>query len=91
MTPRLGVVGARGKRHDGLLEPPRGHRPTIADGWVDTGDVVRVYAAGRVHIIDRTKDIINSGGENVSSVEVEMRSRPRLVSLRSRWSRCRMR
>ena len=36
-----------------------------------TGDVVRVDGAGRVHIIDRLKDIINRGGENVSSVEVE--------------------
>ena len=44
---------------------------TIVDGWLHTGDVVRVDAAGRVHIIDRLKDIINRGGENVSSVEVE--------------------
>ncbi|OOK84492.1 AMP-binding enzyme family protein [Mycobacterium kansasii] len=36
-----------------------------------TGDVVRVDDAGRVHIVDRLKDIINRGGENVSSVEVE--------------------
>lgn len=36
-----------------------------------TGDVVRVDGAGRVHIIDRLKDIINRGGENISSVEVE--------------------
>jgi len=44
---------------------------TIVDGWLHTGDVVRVDDAGRVHIIDRLKDIINRGGENVSSVEVE--------------------
>jgi len=44
---------------------------TFADGWLHTGDVVRVDDAGRVHIIDRLKDIINRGGENVSSVEVE--------------------
>jgi acyl-CoA synthetase (AMP-forming)/AMP-acid ligase II len=43
----------------------------IVDGWLHTGDVVRVDDAGRVHIIDRLKDIINRGGENVSSVEVE--------------------
>lgn len=43
----------------------------IVGGWLHTGDVVRVDEAGRVHIIDRTKDIINRGGENVSSVEVE--------------------
>jgi acyl-CoA synthetase (AMP-forming)/AMP-acid ligase II len=44
---------------------------TFVDGWLHTGDVVRVDDAGRVHIIDRLKDIINRGGENVSSVEVE--------------------
>ncbi|MFF8567361.1 class I adenylate-forming enzyme family protein [Streptomyces albidoflavus] len=42
-----------------------------ADGWLNTGDVVRVDEAGRVHIVDRLKDIINRGGENISSVEVE--------------------
>jgi long-chain acyl-CoA synthetase len=52
------------------------HRPeataaTIIDGWLRTGDVVRLDEAGRVHIIDRVKDIINRGGENVSSVEIE--------------------
>ena len=44
---------------------------TFADGWLHTGDVVRVDDAGRVHIVDRLKDIINRGGENISSVEVE--------------------
>ncbi|ALG86737.1 acyl-CoA dehydrogenase [Gordonia phthalatica] len=44
---------------------------TIIDGWLHTGDVVRVDAAGRIRIVDRTKDIINRGGENVSSIEVE--------------------
>jgi acyl-CoA synthetase (AMP-forming)/AMP-acid ligase II len=44
---------------------------TIVDGWLHTGDVVRVDDAGRVHIVDRLKDIINRGGENISSVEVE--------------------
>ncbi|WP_026919305.1 class I adenylate-forming enzyme family protein [Gordonia shandongensis] len=42
-----------------------------ADGWLHTGDVVTVDDAGRVVIVDRIKDIINRGGENVSSIEVE--------------------
>ena len=50
---------------------PEATAQTITDGWLHTGDVIRVDDAGRVHIIDRTKDIINRGGENVSSVEVE--------------------
>ena len=44
---------------------------TIVDGWLHTGDIVRVDDAGRVHIVDRIKDIIIRGGENVSSIEVE--------------------
>lgn len=43
----------------------------IVDGWLHTGDVVRADEEGRVYIVDRIKDIINRGGENISSVEVE--------------------
>jgi acyl-CoA synthetase (AMP-forming)/AMP-acid ligase II len=42
-----------------------------ADGWLHTGDVARIDADGIVSIVDRTKDIIVSGGENVASREVE--------------------
>jgi len=42
-----------------------------ADGWLHTGDVARIDADGVVSIVDRTKDIIVSGGENVASREVE--------------------
>jgi acyl-CoA synthetase (AMP-forming)/AMP-acid ligase II len=55
----------------GYWNRPEATAETITDGWLHTGDVVRVDDAGRVHIIDRTKDIINRGGENISSVEVE--------------------
>ncbi|WP_197498959.1 class I adenylate-forming enzyme family protein [Mycobacterium sp. E3298] len=55
----------------GYWNRPEATAATIADGWLHTGDVVRVDEAGRVHIVDRLKDIINRGGENVSSVEVE--------------------
>jgi acyl-CoA synthetase (AMP-forming)/AMP-acid ligase II len=55
----------------GYWNRPEATRATIVDGWLHTGDVVRIDDAGRVHIIDRIKDIINRGGENVSSVEVE--------------------
>jgi acyl-CoA synthetase (AMP-forming)/AMP-acid ligase II len=50
---------------------PEASSATFAGGWLHTGDVVRVDDAGRVYIIDRLKDIINRGGENVASVEVE--------------------
>jgi acyl-CoA synthetase (AMP-forming)/AMP-acid ligase II len=44
--------------------------PDVA-GWLRTGDVGRVDADGRLWVVDRRKDIIITGGENVSSREVE--------------------
>lgn len=41
------------------------------DGWLHTGDVGRIDDAGRLIVFDRLKDIIITGGENVSSREVE--------------------
>ena len=42
-----------------------------ADGWLRTGDVGRVDAAGYVQVLDRLKDMIIRGGENIYSLEVE--------------------
>jgi acyl-CoA synthetase (AMP-forming)/AMP-acid ligase II len=41
------------------------------DGWLRSGDIARIDEQGLVHIVDRAKDMINRGGENVYSVEVE--------------------
>jgi acyl-CoA synthetase (AMP-forming)/AMP-acid ligase II len=41
------------------------------DGWFRTGDIGRIDAAGRLIIVDRARDVIITGGENVSSREVE--------------------
>lgn len=41
------------------------------DGWFDTGDVATVDANGYMAITDRTKDVIKSGGEWISSIEIE--------------------
>ncbi len=43
----------------------------LADGWFRTGDLAVMHADGYMEIKDRAKDIIISGGENVSSLEVE--------------------
>jgi fatty-acyl-CoA synthase len=43
----------------------------FADGWFHTGDLAVMHADGYVEIKDRSKDIIISGGENISSIEVE--------------------
>jgi acyl-CoA synthetase (AMP-forming)/AMP-acid ligase II len=43
----------------------------FADGWLRTGDIGRIDDAGRLYLVDRAKDMINRGGENVYSVEVE--------------------
>ena len=41
------------------------------DGWFDTGDVAIIHPDGSVQLTDRTKDVIKSGGEWISSVELE--------------------
>jgi acyl-CoA synthetase (AMP-forming)/AMP-acid ligase II len=47
------------------------HEAPISDGWLQTGDVARLYADGTVEIVDRSKDVIKSGGEWISSASVE--------------------
>jgi fatty-acyl-CoA synthase len=41
------------------------------DGWMKTGDVAAIDAFGSVRLVDRTKDLVKSGGEWISSVELE--------------------
>lgn len=50
---------------------PRGHSSFTADGWLKTGDVAAVSPDGYIRLVDRTKDLIKSGGEWISSVELE--------------------
>jgi len=70
--PTLGELVARGANvTSSYWQRPETTAETIIDGWLHTGDIVRVDGAGRVHIVDRTKDIIIRGGENISSIEVE--------------------
>ena len=67
-----GEVLARGNMVlEGYWEQPEATADAIVDGWFHTGDGGDVDADGYVTIADRKKDVIISGGENVSSIEVE--------------------
>jgi fatty-acyl-CoA synthase len=48
-----------------------GRDSLTADGWFETGDVATIDEHGYMHITDRTKDVIKSGGEWISSIELE--------------------
>jgi long-chain acyl-CoA synthetase len=55
----------------GYWNKPEATAATFVDGWLRTGDLARVSPEGFTYIVDRAKDMINRGGENVYSVEVE--------------------
>ena len=55
----------------GYWNKPEATAATFADGWLHTGDLARVSPEGFTYIVDRAKDMINRGGENVYCVEVE--------------------
>jgi acyl-CoA synthetase (AMP-forming)/AMP-acid ligase II len=55
----------------GYYRDPQATQAAWGDGWFHTGDLAVVHPDGYLQIVDRKKDLIVSGGENVSSVEVE--------------------
>ena len=55
----------------GYLKNEPATRASFAGGWLHTGDLAVVEPDGYVRITDRSKDVIISGGENISSIEVE--------------------
>jgi len=55
----------------GYLKNPQATQAAFAGGWFHSGDLAVIYPDGYIKIKDRSKDIIISGGENISSIEVE--------------------
>ncbi len=55
----------------GYLKNPQATRDAFAGGWFHSGDLAVMCPDGYIKIKDRSKDIIISGGENISSIEVE--------------------
>ena len=68
----LGEVMFRGNIvMKGYLKNPEATEAAFAGGWFHSGDLGVTYADGYIQLKDRSKDIIISGGENISSIEVE--------------------
>jgi fatty-acyl-CoA synthase len=55
----------------GYLKNPKASAAAFAGGWFHSGDLGVIHPDGYVQLKDRSKDIIISGGENISSIEVE--------------------
>ncbi len=68
----LGEIIVRGNVvMTGYYNDPEATNAAIKDGWYHSGDAAVVHPDGYVEIRDRFKDVIISGGENISSVEIE--------------------
>src|SRR5207248_4351321 len=68
----VGEVVVRGDLvMDGYYEDVEATKAVLTDGWLHTGDMAVWDEENYIYIVDRKKDIIISGGENISSIEVE--------------------
>ncbi len=68
----IGEVVIRGDNvMDGYYKEPQATAAVMTEGWLHTGDMAVWDEENYIHIVDRKKDIIISGGENISSIEVE--------------------
>ena len=68
----IGEVVIRGDNvMDGYYRDPEGTAAVMTGAWLHTGDMAVWDEENYIHIVDRKKDIIISGGENISSIEVE--------------------
>ena len=55
----------------GYINRPDATAETITDGWLHTGDVAKIDEHGFIYIVDRVKDMVLRGGENIYCSEVE--------------------
>ncbi len=55
----------------GYLDDPHATAEAFAGGWFHSGDLGVMHPDGYVQLLDRAKDIVISGGENISTIEVE--------------------
>jgi fatty-acyl-CoA synthase len=68
----LGEIGLRGNTvMKGYLRNPAANAAVFVGGWFRTGDLGVLHPDGYIEVKDRAKDIVISGGENISSLEVE--------------------
>ena len=68
----VGEIVARGNNvMEGYYKQPEETARAMRGGWFHSGDLAVVHPDGYIEIVDRAKDVIISGGENISSVEVE--------------------
>jgi fatty-acyl-CoA synthase len=68
----LGEIALRGNTvMKGYFRNPKATEEVFKDGWFRSGDLAVMHADGYIEIKDRAKDIIISGGENISTLEVE--------------------
>jgi fatty-acyl-CoA synthase len=68
----MGEIVIRGNTvMKGYLKDPGATEAAFQDGWFMSGDIAVIYPDGYIQVRDRAKDVIISGGENISSVEVE--------------------
>lgn len=74
-TVPLGQVGELWVRGSpvikGYINRPEATAETITDGWLHTGDIARMDEDGFIYIVDRKKDMVLRGGENIYCAEVE--------------------
>jgi fatty-acyl-CoA synthase len=67
----MGELQLRGATIAGEYLDDERSASTFVDGWYHTGDVATLDGEGYLHLVDRTKDLVKSGGEWISSVELE--------------------